>query len=149
MKPRVKKCKKCGVLDRDGLSLIEGGCCLSCRLKKYEMGSFNILKEAPLRLKILLGGVSLIFIMLSIYAIYHQHLLLPGGARGQPFLVEFSGLGVLIPVFSLTTFSISFLSLIISNCHRHSSDHIYKKIIKYSFHAGWVLYLISIFFFRK
>lgn len=108
MKPRVKKCKKCGVLDRDGLSLIEGGCCLSCRLKKYEMGSFNILKEAPLRLKILLGGVSLIFIMLSIYAIYHQHLLLPGGGRGQSFLVEFSGLGVLMPVFSLTTFSISF-----------------------------------------
>ncbi|CAI8938866.1 DNA-binding protein [Pseudomonas sp. IT-196MI5] len=149
MKSRVKKCKKCGVLDRDGLSLIEGECCLSCRLKKYEMGNFNILKEAPLRLKVLLGGASLIFITLSIYAIYYQHLLLPGGARGQPFLVEFSGLGVLMPVFSLTMFSISFLSLIISNCHRHSSDHTYKKVIRYSFHAGWILYLISIFFFRK
>lgn len=130
MKSRVKKCKKCGVLDRDGLSLIEGECCLSCRLKKYEMGNFNILKEAPLRLKVLLGGASLIFITLSIYAIYYQHLLLPGGARGQPFLVEFSGLGVLMPVFSLTMFSISFLSLIISNCHRHSSDHTYKKVIR-------------------
>lgn len=149
MKPRVNKCKKCGVLDKDGLSLIEGGHCLSCRLKKYQIGDFNILKEAPLRLKILLGGVSSIFIMISIYAIYHQHLFLPGGARHQPFLVEFSGRGVLMPVFSLTMFSISFLSLIVSNCLRHSSDHIYKKIIRYSFHAGWILYLISIFFFRK
>lgn len=149
MKPRVKKCRKCGALDKDGLSLIEGECCLSCRLKIYEMGSFNILKEAPLRLKILLGGVSFFFIMLSIYAIYHQRLLLPGGARRQPFLVEFSGLGVLMPVFSLMMFSISFLSLIVSNCYQHSSEKTYKKIIRYSFHAGWILYFISIFFFRK
>jgi hypothetical protein len=149
MKSRVKKCKKCGEMDEDGLSRIEGGRCLSCRLKTYEAGNLNILKKAPLRLKILLGGFSLTFVMLSIYAIYHQHLLLPGGARGQPFLVEFSGLGVLMPVFSLTMFSISFLSLIISNYHRHSSEKIYKKIIKNSFYTGWVLYFISIFFFRK
>jgi hypothetical protein len=74
---------------------------------------------------------------------------LPGGARHQPFLVEFSGRGVLMPVFSLTMFSISFLSLIVSNCLRHSSDHVYKKIIRYSFHAGWIFYLVSIFFFRE
>jgi len=146
MKPRVKKCKKCGVLDREGLSLIEGRHCLSCQLKIYEAGSFNMLKEAPLRLKVILGGVSLVFIMLSVYAIYHQHLLLPRGARSQPFMVEFSGLGVLMPVFSLTMFSISFLSLIISNYHRRSSEKIYKKIIKNSFYAGWILYFISIFF---
>lgn len=54
-----------------------------------------------------------------------------------------------MPVFSLTMFSISFLSLIISNYHRHSSEKIYKKIIKNSFYTGWVLYFISIFFFRK
>lgn len=149
MKFRAKKCKKCGVLDKDGLSLIEGGRCLSCRLQKYQIGDLNILKEAPLRLKILLGGLSSIFIMISIYGIYNQHLLLPGGARGQTFLIEFSGLRVLVPVFSLMMFSVSFLSLIISNCHRHSRDHIYKKIIKYCFHAGWILCLISILFFRN
>lgn len=149
MKSRVKKCKKCGELDEDGLSLIEGGRCLSCRIKIYDAGNFNMLKEAPLRLKILLGGTSLIFVALSICAIYHQYLVLPGGARGQALLVEFSGLGALMPVLSLTMFSISFLSLIVSNCHQRSNEKIYKKIIKNSFYAGWALYFISIFFLGK
>jgi len=61
MKSRVKKCKICGGLDEDGLSRIEGGHCLSCRIKIYDAGNFNILKKAPLRLKILLGGTSLFF----------------------------------------------------------------------------------------
>lgn len=149
MKSRVKKCKNCGELDEDGLSLIKGGRCLSCRIKIHEAGNFNILKEAPLRLKILLGGISLLFVVLSIYAIYHQYLVLPGGGRGQALLVEFSGLRALMPALSLTMFSISFLSLIISNYHQHSSETTYKKIIKNSFYAGFVLYFISIFFFGK
>jgi hypothetical protein len=79
MKLRVKKCKKCGAVDKDGLPLVEDGRCLSCRLKIYEMGRINILREAPLRLKIILGGTFFVFVMLSIYAIYNQYLVLPWG----------------------------------------------------------------------
>jgi hypothetical protein len=149
MKPRVKQCKKCGGLDEDGSSRIEGGRCLSCRIKIYDAGNFNILKEAPLRLKLLLGGTSLLFLALSIYAISHQHLVLPGGARTRDWRVEFSGLGALVPAFSLILFSVSFLSLIISNYLRDPNEEIFKKIIKNCFYAGWVLYFISIFFFGK
>jgi membrane-bound acyltransferase YfiQ involved in biofilm formation len=74
---------------------------------------------------------------------------LPGGPRTRSWLVEFSGFGALMPALSLIVFSISFLSLIISNYHQHSSEKIYKKIIKNCFYAGWVLYFISIFFFGK
>ncbi|MFJ2693835.1 hypothetical protein [Pseudomonas sp. NPDC087336] len=133
MKPKLKQCKKCGVLDEDGFSRIEGGRCLSCRIKIYDAGNFNILKEAPIRLKLLLGGTSLLFLILSIYAISHQHLVLPGGPRGRDWRVAYSGLGALVPAFSLILFSVSFISLIISNYLRDPNEETYKKIIKNCF----------------
>ena len=118
MKLRVKKCKKCGAVDKDGLPLVEDGCCLSCRLKIYEMGRINILREAPLRLKVILCGTSFFFVMLSIYAIYNQYLVLPWGGRRQALLVEFSGIRALVPVLSLVMFSVSCVSTLIpSRCN--------------------------------
>ncbi|WP_459730876.1 hypothetical protein [Pseudomonas sp. MHK4] len=76
--------------------------------KIYDAGNFNILKEAPLRLKLLLGGTSLLFLVLSIYAISHQYLVLPGGPRGRDWRVEFSGLGALEPALSLIFFQLVF-----------------------------------------
>ncbi|KAB0493895.1 hypothetical protein [Pseudomonas vancouverensis] len=149
MNSKVKKCKKCGGLDWDGLSLIEGGRCLSCRIKTDDIGSFNMLKEAPLRLKLLLGGTSLLFLALSIYAISHQYLVLPGGPRGRDWRVEFLGLRAIVPALSLIFFSVSFLSLIVSNHIRNPNEKVFRIIIKNFFYAGWVFYFISIFFFGK
>lgn len=67
-----------------------------------------------------------------------------GGQPGGVPIIYTSSL-----VLSLIMFSVSFLSLIISNYHQDSNERIYKAIIKNSFHAGWILYFISIIFFGK
>lgn len=146
MKPRVNQCKSCGAVSSN-LLRIKSGRCYACRKR---MHGDNIPNEVPFRLRVVLGIIVVLFMVISARSIYFQHVVLPySGGRSRSMLLEFTGIGIVVPILALVMYSIGLLALIVDHYDRRPNERAYEKIIKYSLCAGVILYWISIFFWSS
>lgn len=101
-------------------------------------------RAQKIRLTVVLSVISFAFLTMAGYAIYFKYLVLPYGGRGQSRLLEFKGLGVIVPALALILLSVCTLSVVaINHC---SNVRGYKKIMEISLYTGLFLYSIIIFF---
>lgn len=147
VKPIAKKCKNCSVTNEVNMARIKVGLCYTCRRSLHDAAGVNMLKQAPVRMKVLLSVISLCCLLLAGYAIYYSHIVLPyGGGRTRSRLLEFNGFGVAVPALALIMFAVGLLAVVAANFDRCSNKKAYGRIIRRSLCLGLFLYWISIFF---
>lgn len=145
----AKKCKYCSVTNEVSMARIKGGLCYTCRKSMHDARGVNLLKQAPVRVKVLLSVISLCCLLLAGYAIYYSHIVLPYGGRGRSRVLEFNGFGVAVPALALIMFAVGLLAVVVANFDRYSNEKAYERVIRRSLCLGVFLYLISIFFADK
>jgi cytochrome c oxidase assembly factor CtaG len=146
----AKKCKHCSVTNEVSTARIKGGLCYTCRKSMHDAVGMNMLKQAPVRLKVLLSVISLCCLLLAGYAIYYSHIVLPyGGGRVRSRVLEFNGFGVAVPALALIMFAIGLLAVVAANFDRYSNEKAYERVIRRSLCLGLFLYWVSIFFADK
>jgi len=112
----------------------------------HEPKGIAVSKGAKVRLAVLLSVISFIFLTLAGYAFYFKYLVLPYGSRVRSKLLEFNGLGATLQAVALILLSVGTLSSVAVNNYRCSYKQLFKKIMKVSLWAGFILYFVSIFF---
>jgi hypothetical protein len=143
----AKKCKHCSVTNEVNMARIKGGLCYTCRKSLHDARGVNMLKQASVRLKVLLSVISLCCLLLAGYSIYYNHIVLPyGGGRVRSRLLAFNGLGVAVPALALIMFAVGLLTVVAANLYRYSNEKACERIIRRSLCFGLFLYWISIFF---
>lgn len=150
LKPIAKKCKNCSVTSEVNMARFKRGLCYACRKSMHDAVGINLLKQAPVRVKVLLSVISLCCLMLAGYAIYYSHIVLPyGGGRTRSRVLEFNGFGVAVPALALIMFAVGLLVVVAANFDRCPNEKAYERIIRRSLCFGLFLYWISIFFADK
>jgi hypothetical protein len=146
----AKKCKHCSVTNEVEMARIKNGLCYACRKSLHDAIRVNMLKQAPVRVKVLLSVISLCCLLLAGYAIYYSHIVLPyGGGRVRSRVLEFNGFGVAVPALALIMFAIGLLAVVVANFDRYSNEKAYERVIRRSLCLGLFLYWVSIFFADK
>lgn len=144
VKPVARKCRCCGAINEENSRGIKGGLCYRCRKSRHERVGAIVSRAQKFRLTVVLSVISVFFLTLAGYAIYFKHIVLPYGSRVRSSLLEFDGLGVILPALSLILLSVGTLSIIaVNNC---SNGKVYEKVMNISLCAGLFLYSIIIFF---
>jgi len=148
MTSKIKRCNSCHAPNTTGPSRIKHGNCYSCRKKVHHP---IIQDEAPRwRLTLLLGTVALTFISIAAQSIHNQHIVFPYSKnRSGVAWYEFNGLEIIIPVLAITLLSVGLLAVAIAHYSKRPYSKTFKRTIIFSLCAGWLLYLISIFFGNK
>ncbi|WP_226477963.1 hypothetical protein [Pseudomonas sp. MWU16-30323] len=142
MKSKAKACKSCQVISSAPLIKIKNGRCYTCRKKSHEkIADTKISFLAP----VILGAISLYFLMVSISSVYFQHAIISYRGRGYSASYEFTGIAIILPVLSFIMNFIVSLVLALA-CYDKRREKTYTKVIVGSLLSCFVFQVAAVFF---
>jgi len=142
------KCTHCGTLNIVNSDVAKNGGCSQCKYPlnwSIPRGTY-LPNFIPLgrRAKYALSSATLI--VFSAYSIIHNSMILPYGSKSNVYFVHYSGLGLILPTFSLVCGVLVGLSVLVDHIDKRQNEKNYKEIYDWSLIVGWVSYMTALFF---
>lgn len=143
-------CLNCGAENRTNSERALSRVCQKCRQPlDWSVNPENhVPNSIAFKAQLTSGLFAALLFGVSIYAIVHEHLIVPYGRRGRA-RYEFFGFEIMLPVISLVLAGIGFLAIIIDHYDRRQNEWKYKRLSALTLAAGYTLYFLSIFVGHK
>lgn len=146
MKSKAKACKSCQVISSAPLIKIKNGRCYTCRKKSHEKIAD---KEISFLAPVILGAISLYFLMVSISSVYFQYTTVSYRGRGYSSSYEFTGMAIIVPTLSFIMFFVGFLTLGLACFDKRHEKTTSTTVMVGSLFSGFVFHGAAVFFGEK